>query len=217
MAEWARLVELVNQINLSDGRDVTQWILEQRGKYTTRSLYKAMTFGGVKDLVMMKIWKCRIPLKIKFFLWMAFNDRIQAAVQLKKKKWSGPEECKLCGEREAVDHILFLCPVATFVWTLIKEICGLYCAPTSCGELADSLLHLRVLKFGSIFLFLCAGALWAIWKARNALVFEDKLMKNPTELIHKTRAHLLNWKTLLRQRDRASLDDLRQILLGACV
>ena len=86
MAEWARLVELVNQINLTDGRDVMHWILEQRGKYTTRSLYKAITFGGVKDLVLMKIWRCHIPLKIKFFLWMAFNDRIQAAVQLKKKK-----------------------------------------------------------------------------------------------------------------------------------
>ena len=110
MAEWARLVELVNQINLTDGRDVMHWILEQRGKYTTRSLYKAINFGGVKDLVLMKIWRCHIPLKIKFFLWMAFNDRIQAAVQLKKKKWSGPEECKLCGERETVDLILFLCP-----------------------------------------------------------------------------------------------------------
>ncbi|KAG2632387.1 hypothetical protein PVAP13_2NG085546 [Panicum virgatum] len=100
MAEWARLVELVNQTTLTEGRDVMKWVLEKRGNYTTRSLYKAMTFGGVKDPVLMRIWRCRIPLKIKFFLWMAFNDRIQAAVQLKKKKWSGPEECKLCGERE---------------------------------------------------------------------------------------------------------------------
>jgi len=153
MVEWARLVELVNQTTLTEGRDVMKWVLEKRGNYTTRSLYKAMTFGGVKDPVLMRIWRCRIPLKIKFFLWMAFNDRIQAAVQLKKKKWSGQEECKLCGERETVDHILFLCPVALFMWTLIRETCGLTRAPTSCAELADILLLVRVLNFGPILFF----------------------------------------------------------------
>ena len=71
-------------------------------------------------------------------------------------------------------------------------------------------------EFWAYFLFLCAGALWAIWKTRNAMVFEDKHLKNPLELIHKTRAHLLNWKPLLKQRDRATLDELLQILLDAC-
>ncbi|KAG2581005.1 hypothetical protein PVAP13_6KG012976, partial [Panicum virgatum] len=70
MNEWVRLVELVSQVQLTRGRDEMQWILENRGHYTTKSLYRIMTFGGVKDVLM----------KIKFFLWMAFNDRIQSAV-----------------------------------------------------------------------------------------------------------------------------------------
>lgn len=212
LEEWT-LVELVNQVTLTPGRDESFWVLEKKAKYTTKSLYAAMTFGGVKDSLMMKAWNCRIPLKIKLFLWMAFHDKIQSAVQLRKRKWAGPEECKLCGERETTDHILFMCPVANFMWILIRDICGLVSAPTTCAELAEILVHRRASRFGALFLFLCAGALWAIWKTRNALVFDDKLMKNPPELVHKTKAFLLNWKPLLRQADKAKLDDLLQALM----
>jgi len=120
---------------------------------------------------MMKAWNCRIPLKIKLFLWMAFHDKIQSAVQLRKRKWAGPEECKLCGERETTDHILFMCPVANFMWILIRDICGLVSAPTTCAELAEILVHRRASRFGALFLFLCAGALWAIWKNEERLGF----------------------------------------------
>ena len=133
MDEWWRLVELVGSTILTLGEDEMRCILEKKDVYTTRSLYRVMTFGGVKDRLMMKIWKCKNLLKIKFFLWMAYNDRIQSAVQLKKRKWSGPEECKLFGEKETVHHIIFVCPVATF----IKELCGLLHTPTSCAELAE--------------------------------------------------------------------------------
>ena len=192
-----------------------QWILENRGHYTTKLLYRIMTFGGVKDVLMVKVWRCKIPLKIKFFLWMAFNDRIQSAVQLKKRKWAGPEEWKLCGARETVDHILFECPVATVVWILIKDVCGLLRASTNCTDLVEILTHRKVTRFGSLFLFLCAGALWAIWKTRNDWVFEDKLLQNPVELIYKTRALLLSWKMLLRQKDWTKLDELLGALMAA--
>ncbi|XP_039839042.1 uncharacterized protein LOC120699203 isoform X3 [Panicum virgatum] len=60
------------------------------------------------------------------------------------------------------------------------------------------------------------GTLWATWKTRNNMVFEDKYTKNPMELIYKTRTLLLSWKVLLRQKDWASLDELLQELLSAC-
>jgi hypothetical protein len=69
---------------LSNGTDVVRWTLEKSGKYTTSSLYKAMTFGGVTDTRAMLIWKSPIPLKVKIFFWMAIHDRIQCGVQLKK-------------------------------------------------------------------------------------------------------------------------------------
>ena len=98
--EWELLVELLTFVSLGEGRDIMCWALEKSGKYSTRSLYKALTFGGVKNKFLMGIWKTKIPLKIQIFLWMVYHDRIQAAVQLKKRNWDGAVECNLCGERD---------------------------------------------------------------------------------------------------------------------
>jgi hypothetical protein len=70
---------------------------------------------------MMMIWKCSIPLKVKIFMWMAAHDRIQCAVQLKNKQWSGAEECFTCGKLESSDHILFQCPIVVFLWFFMRD------------------------------------------------------------------------------------------------
>ena len=55
VGEWLRLVELVNQVDITPGMDESLWVFGKKGRYTTKSLYEAMTFGGVKDRLMMKI------------------------------------------------------------------------------------------------------------------------------------------------------------------
>lgn len=50
------------------------------------------------------VWKCKIPLKIKVFLWQLFNDKLQTAHNLKKKGWKGDSKCCLCGVLETNDH-----------------------------------------------------------------------------------------------------------------
>ncbi|OEL14069.1 hypothetical protein BAE44_0024912, partial [Dichanthelium oligosanthes] len=41
--------------------------LEKSGKFSTRSLYRLMTFGGVVDMRMVDVWNTKIPLKSKIF------------------------------------------------------------------------------------------------------------------------------------------------------
>jgi hypothetical protein len=108
--EWAQLQELLSEVNLEEGRDRVGWAFVQSKKFTTSSLHKLITSGGIRDQQIMNIWKCNIPLKVKIFIWMAAHDRIQSGVQLKKKKWSGPKKCAACDELETTDHILFQCP-----------------------------------------------------------------------------------------------------------
>ena len=78
--------KVLNDVTLEDGRDKVYWALEQSRKYSTGSLYRYITSGGVRDQQMMHVWKCNIPLKVKIFIWMAAHDRIQSGVQLKKKQ-----------------------------------------------------------------------------------------------------------------------------------
>lgn len=64
-------MKMLERVKLSEGSDKVVWKLENSEKFTTRSLYGLITFGGVRDTRMMEIWKAKIPLKVQIFLWMA--------------------------------------------------------------------------------------------------------------------------------------------------
>jgi len=145
-----------------------------------------MTSGGMIDRHMLLIWKSNIPLKVKIFMWMASHDRIQCAVQLKKKQWLGAEECFTCGKLESSDHILFQCPIAVFLWSFMRDCLGWETSPISCDSFFREIVgRCRGVKQG-VTLFLCAGALWSIWKARNGVVFNKKMMTSSVAIIYKT-------------------------------
>ena len=64
-----------------------------------------------------------IPMKLKIFLWLTIQERLQTDCVLKQKKWRDPH-CHICGGLETVDHILFRCLPARFTWACSKEILG---------------------------------------------------------------------------------------------
>jgi len=149
---------------------------------------------------MMLIWKYNIPLKVKIFLWMAIHDRIQCGVQLKKKKWSGPEECFSYDRLETSDHILFQCPIVVFLWSFFRECLSWPLSPTSCSSLFLEILTKLRGKKQQVTLFLCAGALWTIWKARNDVVFNKKTMISPVAIIYKTLMFVKSWRPFLKPK-----------------
>ena len=95
MREWERLLAMLDDVHLSMRGEVF-WVLENSGKITTRSLYRHLSFN-LEELRMQVcvIWGCRASLKVQIFLWMAYHDRIQCGVQLKKRKWSSLANCNL--------------------------------------------------------------------------------------------------------------------------
>lgn len=113
-SEIDALKEVIGNIETSDSRDCLGWGLSANKTYTTKSLNRALTFRGIRE-VNTEIWRCPCPMKIKHFLWLALKDRIQAAEQLKKRGWDGSEFCQLCDVLETTNHILFNCDMARFV------------------------------------------------------------------------------------------------------
>lgn len=85
---------LLSETGLGLERDDVYWSLQPSGKFSTRSLYKIMPFGGVKILRLVEI--C-------FFL---ADCRIQCGLQLTKRNWSGLVNCVLCDPLETTGHIL---------------------------------------------------------------------------------------------------------------
>lgn len=64
---------------------------------------------------MVATWETALPMKIKIFLWQVSSDRLPSAEQLVKRNWPGDIECKVCGQVESTDHILFKCDMVQFV------------------------------------------------------------------------------------------------------
>jgi hypothetical protein len=109
VVEWRELMLKLEGITLTKEEDIVTWKLEPSGKYTTRSMYRLITFGGAIDLRMVVIWNAKMPLKVQIFLWMAWHDGIQTAQQPRRRNWDGSKFCKFCGKEEFVGHLLFQC------------------------------------------------------------------------------------------------------------
>lgn len=64
-------------------------------------------------------------------------------------------------------------------------------------------------------LYLCAGALWAFWKTRNDMVFNDKLGDSPTIVVHKMVGFLKYWKPMQKQRDGEKAEEAINKIVAA--
>ena len=57
-------------------------------------------------------------------------------------------------------------------------------------------------------LFLCADTLWTLWKTRNELVFDDKVIPTTDILIFKLTACLSHWKKLLPEKNLQKVEEM---------
>lgn len=126
LKEWDRLMGSLEETRLAEieNEDSFSWVFEQSRVYSTRSMYRNTMFRGVRNYRMKKLWKSKLPMKIKIFMWMLIQDKLQTRVNLKKKQWKGDVKCCLCGKVVSNDHLFFNCILAKTVWTCFKEALG---------------------------------------------------------------------------------------------
>jgi hypothetical protein len=67
MTEWRSMMEKLERITLTEENDKVIWKLEKSGNFTTKSMHRYITFGGIIDTRMMEIWMAKIPLKVQIF------------------------------------------------------------------------------------------------------------------------------------------------------
>jgi hypothetical protein len=80
--QWEELLEMVERVQINGDKDKVVWVLEKSGKYTSRSMYRFLSHRGVVNGRMKRLWKSKMPMKIKVFMWLSFQDRIQLGVTL---------------------------------------------------------------------------------------------------------------------------------------
>jgi hypothetical protein len=71
------------------------------------------------------LWKLKLPLKIKIFMWFLLKGVILTKDNLLKRHWRGDHRCCFCDNNETIQHMFFDCHVARFVWRIFTMTFGL--------------------------------------------------------------------------------------------
>jgi hypothetical protein len=69
-----------------------------------------------------RIWKGKVPAKIKIFMWLMTKDAILTKDNLIKRKWKGDPVCYFCKNLENISHLFFQCCVVKAVWAVIAKV-----------------------------------------------------------------------------------------------
>lgn len=173
-----------------------------------------LTNRGVTSRIAGIIWKSKVPLKIKFFLWQMVNDKLQVAGNQIKKAWKGDSKCCLCSCFESVDHVFFQCHLAKFVWSVIRDIFHLRSVPNTLNDFTSSwLLRKGHLPFRLI-IFLFAGFAWALWTTKNKMAIDKKFLKATTDVIYIALSLLQRWSIRLKEKDQDQLLQVKDSITG---
>ena len=71
-------------VQIGGGEDKIKWKLEKSGMYSTKSMYRLLSFEGVINKRLQNLWNNRMPTKLKVFMWLLFQNRLQSGEALKK-------------------------------------------------------------------------------------------------------------------------------------
>ena len=84
LRDWMGLVYRVANIQLGDNKDIGIWQLHKSGQFSVHSMYSALL--DVRVLPINKsVWKLKIPLKVKIFIWLLHRGVILTKDNLAKR------------------------------------------------------------------------------------------------------------------------------------
>jgi hypothetical protein len=134
----------------------------------------------VRDMVIEEMWRSKLPLKVKNFMWLVQRGRLQTANNLGRKQWKGSKFCQFCHVEESVDHLMFKCPVVVFVWAVIRDGLKWRNAPKSVMDFRENFLQARGNKgLGGVAVLIWVCVCWVLWLNRNDCVFNNKIVSSP--------------------------------------
>ena len=134
LVSWHNLLSRLDSINLTQGWDVFRWNLTTSGSFTMDSMYRALTHSEVPTSNNKKIWKSKIPLKVKIFMWYLRRGVVLTKDNLARRNWRGSKKCSFCTRDETIKHLFFQCKFARSTWSVIQIASNLY-PPTSVANI----------------------------------------------------------------------------------
>lgn len=109
---------------VADGEvgDEISWASTASGIFSINSAYNLIKGQetNMQEQTWSKIWKLKIPSKMKTFLWIARHDRVMGNAERKRRGLTVEGDCNICpGKEESTEHILRDCKRAKEVWKAV--------------------------------------------------------------------------------------------------
>ena len=181
-----RDVEWIKSIPLSKWKpsDVLIWNGTKQGTFSVKSAYKLLysqqtaaeasssSSGNTAPTFWSSIWDASVPPKVRIFMWRACKGILPTQAHLFDKGISNTFTCVWCGDdAETEDHLLWQCEFAQRVW---KECPVTFSSHVHVHMSFFDFMASCILDLSSPRLKIIFNTAWAIWKARNELVWNAK-------------------------------------------
>ena len=168
--EWASLWREIADFSLTSDRDRIRWTLEPSGRFSVRSLYRKLCQGASRKHFS-DIWRIAVPLKVRVFLWQLVRKRLPTRANIAHRHGPSTGACALCGEYEDSNHIFFMCPLAKFMWSAVRELLHCDWNPSCFADLYRMLNSTRA-QTRRVLWICCAALCWSQWTTRNKFTLE---------------------------------------------
>jgi hypothetical protein len=147
-----------------------------------------------------KLWKLKIPLRIKVFGWYLRKGVILTKDNLAKRNWHGSKKCVFCHQNETIKHLFFQCHFARSIWSVIQVASTLF-PPCSITNIFGNWLNGINNRFKKHIRVGAIAFIWSLWLCRNDKVFNDK-NSSILQVIYRAIGTLRLWSSLQRLEDR---------------
>ncbi|KAL4575150.1 hypothetical protein LXL04_021992 [Taraxacum kok-saghyz] len=183
-----RIVSVSNDLNLCNinfmelckkelGAELCQ--LESRKMCLVKDRYQIN--GAILEWVWE--WKRAVPIKVNFLGWRAVLNRLPSKRGLANRGVQLPSTaCVLCGDADESELHLFLhCSWATEVWASIATWCEL-----------NRLIKFLLSPIKKVANAIVLAAIWFIWKARNDIIFNNKVALS-SRVVEEVKSNSFMW------------------------
>uniref|UniRef100_A0A453F1S1 Reverse transcriptase zinc-binding domain-containing protein n=1 Tax=Aegilops tauschii subsp. strangulata TaxID=200361 RepID=A0A453F1S1_AEGTS len=119
---YLMLWQAIQHFTLTEEPDRLLWRWTASATYSAQSCYAATFQGSTRCHSWKLIWKSWAPPRVKFFHWLAYQDRCWTASTLASRGLQHHPRCLLCDQDpETIQHLLLACPFAKQIWHLILD------------------------------------------------------------------------------------------------
>jgi hypothetical protein len=120
-------------VRLNNREDRLRWGPHQNETFSVKSMYKALICDN-RVWYNMILWKLKMALKIKIFMWYVKWGVVLARCNLVRCNWKGNKLCSFSTYPESIKYLFFDCHFDKFLWRAIAVTFNI-AIPNSVGHL----------------------------------------------------------------------------------